>query len=442
MGATGVGKGSTLNSCFASDEYSTSQTFDSDTIKPVSFMLPWRGSGNVMRGVDLCGFSDSEGRDTGFIDSMVTYLKEEVKSVNVFLLLLNSQEVRVGMHLKDMLVALKNVFGVPFMGNVMIGFTRWDYTRKGSILRRGVTKESLSASVNGLLRQLLGHEHDCECVFLDNTVGMFGPDELLELHGDELPTVSAAFDAALEEVRRAAVGNTPFVCTDIESTLAERDVGRDALERETAAIAHGDESRDAFAAQWEETEIDEPQHLDERLHEGARTARERLKQFLASKTRPDLEHVMAEVLESFDAGVAATIERAKYRNSSAATSANRTLRMALAREYTGFIASQSDDTSKAPRESFDAIFHKYDELLGRFVGACKGGRLAWKPLINLQEHLRMAQVDAREKILRKELQHGHELPQLSRLINEPGALVRLLGEGAAPAWLRMLEQEG
>jgi predicted GTPase len=141
LGATGVGKGSTLNSCFRSSQYGTSSMFASDTIKPAMHELPWRGTGEPMRGVDLCGFSDSEGRDTGFIESMVAYLKEEVRYVNCFLLLLNSQEARVGMHLKDMLVALKNVFGLPFMKNVLIGFTRWDYTKKGAILRRGVTKE-------------------------------------------------------------------------------------------------------------------------------------------------------------------------------------------------------------------------------------------------------------------------------------------------------------
>ena len=141
LGATGVGKGSTLNSCFRSHKFSTSSMFASDTIKPASFVLPWRGTGEPMRGVDLCGFSDSEGRDTGFIEAMVSYLKQEVRYVNVFLLLLNSQEARVGMHLKDMLVALKAVFGNTFTKNVMVGFTRWDYTKKGAILRRGVTKE-------------------------------------------------------------------------------------------------------------------------------------------------------------------------------------------------------------------------------------------------------------------------------------------------------------
>ena len=77
LGATGVGKGSTLNSCFGSDVFSTSRTFASDTVTPVSHVLPWRGkdAAQAMRGVDLCGFSDSEERDTGFIESMVKYLQ-------------------------------------------------------------------------------------------------------------------------------------------------------------------------------------------------------------------------------------------------------------------------------------------------------------------------------------------------------------------------------
>ena len=56
--------------------------------------------------------------------------------MDCFLLLLNSQEARIGVHLKDMLQALKSVFGLPFMNHVVIGFTRWDYTRRGAVLRK------------------------------------------------------------------------------------------------------------------------------------------------------------------------------------------------------------------------------------------------------------------------------------------------------------------
>ena len=63
-------------------------------------------------------------------------------------------------------MALKSVFGLPFMDYVVIGFTRWDYSKRGAILRRGVTKESLRSSVNGLLRELLGHDRSKQVVVL------------------------------------------------------------------------------------------------------------------------------------------------------------------------------------------------------------------------------------------------------------------------------------
>ena len=68
------------------------------------------------------------------------------------------------------------------------------------------------ANVNGLLRSLLGHDHDCACVFLDNTVHMLSAEELRELYADELAHVTRAFNEALEAIREAAVGNAPFLC--------------------------------------------------------------------------------------------------------------------------------------------------------------------------------------------------------------------------------------
>ena len=51
-------------------QFGTSHKTASHTIRPELLQLPWRGDGPVMRGVDLCGFSDSEGRDTAFIEEM------------------------------------------------------------------------------------------------------------------------------------------------------------------------------------------------------------------------------------------------------------------------------------------------------------------------------------------------------------------------------------
>jgi len=441
MGATGVGKGSTLNSCFSTKQFSTSGGVASDTIKPVSFVLPWKGTGAMMRGVDLCGFSDSEGRDTGFIEAMVSHLREEVRYVNCFLLLLNSQEARIGMHLKDMLVALRNVFGSPFMKNVVVGFTRWDYSKKGAILRRGVTKDALKASVNGILRTLLGHDHDCECVYLDNTVHMLTTEELQELYtctrcknsSEELPFITRSFDEALEAIRRTAVANDPFQCAAIEGTLAERDIGRDSIEREKAAIAQGEDAFARFSAEWADVGIDEPRKLDRQLQEAARTAREKLQSFLVSKCKPDLEHVMTSVLGRFDAKLRDTLHSLIFANKNAAAGFNRTLRMNLVRDYKAFIGDQSNDEAKTPRQRFDAIHSQHNEFVVQFIIRSRGGSLAWAPFIVLQEQLRMEQVDAREKLLRDDLKVGKPLPSISESL-KGAALIQRLGE-AAPAWL-------
>ena len=450
LGATGVGKGSTLNSCFRSDRYGTSHRLASDTIKPASFVLPWRGTGELMRGVDLCGFSDSEGRDTGFIEAMVAYLRTDIRHVNCFLLLLNSQEPRLGQHLKDMLAALKNVFGVRFMENVLVGFTRWDYSRKGALLRRDVTKEALRASVNEVLRAFVGHVHDVECIFLDNTVNMCTEEELRALYtcpnchacSDELTAVVGAFDDALGAVRRAALSNAPFACTEIESTIAERDIGRDQMQREKEAVALGDEACEAFARAWDSVETDAPRALDARLAAATADARAALVQALAAKCKPDLEHVMTAALEAFDGRAAEAAKGAAFKNRMGASSFNRQLRMRLVREYKSFIGDQMrDGGGRPPLERFEATRERHYDVLAEYVAACQGGPLAWQPFVVLQDQLRMEMVDGREKILRDDLVAGHELPSLVPSAKDAKGLLALLGTRPTPGWLMQLARE-
>lgn len=473
LGATGVGKGSTLNSCFGTDKFSTSHRFASDTVKPISLVLPWRGTGAPMRGVDLCGFSDSEGRDTGFIEAMVAFLREEVRQVTCFLLLLNAQEPRLGVHLKDMLVALKSVFGVAFTRNVVVGFTRWDDSRRGATMRRGLGRDALRESVNGLLRELLGHEHDCECVFLDNTVSMCSEAELRELYtctachrcSDELALIRRSFDEALETIRRAAVDSAPFWCGDIEGTLAERDVGRDLIERERAAVEEGEAALAKLQQSWAALGVESPEALEAQTRGAARAAREALVLFLAAKTKPDLEHVMASTLEAFDTRLAETVRSVVSGNRQAAASFNRALRMRLVAEYKVFIGERTRPPpsaegggggrsggggegggegreTTAARRRFDAIRAQFGVSIGEFVASCKGGALAWPPLSVLQDQLRMEQVDARERLLRDEVLNGRELPPLSEALKDAGAVVGLLGAQSAPEWLLALSGSG
>ena len=70
-----------------------------------------------------------------------------------------------------------------------------------------------------------------------------------------------------------------------------------------AAIAEGDAAIAAFTEAWGGegavvVAVDAPTALESRLHAAVGEARRRLEHFLAGKTRPDLEHVEAEVLET------------------------------------------------------------------------------------------------------------------------------------------------
>ena len=99
---------------------------------------------------------------------------------------------------------------------------------------------------------------------------------------------------ALEVVRRAATSNSPFACGGIESTLAERDVGRDMIEREAEAVAAGHEAFTRLAATFQERggsvgaaaaavaeprlswASEEPERLQARLDEAIRQVRKEL----------------------------------------------------------------------------------------------------------------------------------------------------------------------
>lgn len=263
----------------------------------------------------------------------------------------------------------------------------------------------------------------------------------------ELDAVTSAFDDALEVVRRAAVGNAPFRCADIEGTVAERDVGRDRMEREAAALARGDAAFDALSEEWDGLEVEEPHRLEARLAGGVRAARDQLHHFVAATTRPDLEHVMVTVLETFDARTAERSHSLAFKNRNAAASANRSLRMRLMRDYKETIqalvgGARDDDgaTAAPPRERFERIQARLDALLLEFLSECKGGSLAWQPLIVLQDHLRMEQIDARERILRDELKAGRPLPPISEARKDAAAVAELLRREAraVPEWLQVL----
>ena len=134
---------------------------------------------------------------------------------------------------------------------------RRDEARLGEVLRRGETREALAARANGLLKSLLGHAQECECVFLDNTVNMCSEAELAELYtcgkcgscSEELGVVTAAFDNAQHvDVQSAAAKAVGSVCGKDASVLSTLSAALKTSKR-LAAIDGLGECRIAGAAQ-------------------------------------------------------------------------------------------------------------------------------------------------------------------------------------------------
>ena len=95
------------------------------------------GNGKYKKSVKLllkfvlyfAGLGDPSGHDSQNIAAMVEKLKE-LRFVNAFLLVLNSQYPRLDEPLRAMLNIFSDIFGKGFFSNVILVFTRWEYADK------------------------------------------------------------------------------------------------------------------------------------------------------------------------------------------------------------------------------------------------------------------------------------------------------------------------
>ena len=77
--------------------------------------------------IDTPGISQSNGQDSQSIDEMMNYLRNEIKSTNVFLLVFNGLEDSIDGMLHQILRDLQIMFGKDMWNHVVLGFTNWKY---------------------------------------------------------------------------------------------------------------------------------------------------------------------------------------------------------------------------------------------------------------------------------------------------------------------------
>ena len=84
------------------------------------------GTGEMVTVVDTPGFGDSDGEDNSLIDNLIKYLKNELKSTTVFLILLKKDD-RLNWSTQRMLREISIMFGNKFWERAALGFSRWSF---------------------------------------------------------------------------------------------------------------------------------------------------------------------------------------------------------------------------------------------------------------------------------------------------------------------------
>ena len=94
------------------------------------------GTGHEFTIVDTPGFGDSDGQEQMLIDEMAKFLKNEVKSTNVFLILFHGQQDRIYSGLVRMLREIPLIFGDDFWNHAILGFTHWPFDKRSARIRK------------------------------------------------------------------------------------------------------------------------------------------------------------------------------------------------------------------------------------------------------------------------------------------------------------------
>eukprot|EP00931_Biecheleriopsis_adriatica_P029888 TRINITY_DN17677_c1_g1_i1.p1 TRINITY_DN17677_c1_g1~~TRINITY_DN17677_c1_g1_i1.p1 ORF type:complete len:889 (+),score=175.34 TRINITY_DN17677_c1_g1_i1:28-2694(+) len=253
IGPTGVGKSTTANTllaCRGNDLFTTSDGTCSATQKTSSAEGELRGGKQPVRVVDTPGLLDSAGKDQENVRNLADVLTTEVRQVDVFLVLLNSQEPRLNSAVTAALQLFQGLFGEVFLRNVMIGFTRWGYDRVSCLQRRKssgvkdekVIREARASSVNTAMQEALGHDFELPCVFLDNAVNMSDEEELEIQYGPQEEAVVQELNEQVQAIAAFMEGVQPFGCQVVDALRAERQQEvRMLLEHYLALGQHRDE---------------------------------------------------------------------------------------------------------------------------------------------------------------------------------------------------------
>jgi predicted GTPase len=139
LGGTGVGKSSLANTLTCKKgAFKTSADLKSETDETKGVVTSMEHKGRIYQSmiIDTPGYGDTEGRDSIHTAKMILSLKS-IKTVNAFIVCLNSSDTRIDVNKQGYLKLLSQMFGgEKFYKHVLICFTKWDFDKKGRMMRQ------------------------------------------------------------------------------------------------------------------------------------------------------------------------------------------------------------------------------------------------------------------------------------------------------------------
>jgi len=178
LGGTGVGKSSIADVLLGQSPMCDDCLFPicpgtASCTKATAFASgPWRGKeGNKdFTVVDTPGFGDSDKNMGKLLQDMITTLKYNVSSTNMFLVAFDGPNHRLTAGLQTMLVELETLFGPVFWDNVEMLITKWPMDKHSRAMRNisGQTEEWLIDEMNAGLQKVTHLKRNLTAYFIDS----------------------------------------------------------------------------------------------------------------------------------------------------------------------------------------------------------------------------------------------------------------------------------
>ena len=227
LGSTGSGKSSLANAllgrrrswknseskdCFTVGAFS-GKSYGGVTQEVCAHVGSWLGVGHNVTVVDTPGFGNEIEEEEDTIEKLVTFLREDIKFVNLFVLTFKETDRRLTRGFKSMIKLLGRIFGQKLWNYTVLCATHWGYDNVQRAIRNssGYGEEEWTDHINRLFNGLSTDTRPLDSVFIDSFYDISKSEIAISKFAENT-------DKLLEAAHKM---HPPFECKDIEKASLE-----------------------------------------------------------------------------------------------------------------------------------------------------------------------------------------------------------------------------